>query len=192
MATILYVNSTAMHGGAEEALLDLMTAAGELGHRPVLVTPHEGWLTAGARSSGFLVETVPSLPDAMATDTWSAQFRPWLPSAFAIAGLAKKHRAEIVESNTPRTAYHGGLGARLAGVRAITHCYAIVGMPYQSGGKSRLLDRLSDWTVTVSNAVTAAVLTHAPRFAARISTLYCAFRPALHAGLVPADLNALF
>src|SRR5512140_1972331 len=158
MATILYVNSTAMHGGAEEALLDLMTAAAELGHRPVLVTPREGWLTEGARAKGFPIGIVPALPDAMATDTWSAQFRPWLGSARAIAGLAKEHGAAIVESNTPRTAYHGGLGARLTGARAITHCYDIVGIPYRSGAKALLLDRLSDWTVTVSDAVTRAVL----------------------------------
>jgi len=177
MAVILYVSSTAMHGGAEEALLDIMLAAHEIGHQPVLVTPGEGWLTQAARGFRFATETVSTLPEAMATDSWVAQFSPILPTARSIARLAKSHGAAIVHSNTPRTSYHGGLGARLAGVKAVTHCYDIVGTPYQSFARARLLEWLADWTLTISDATSAALLRNAPRFRGRVSTLYYGFSP---------------
>ncbi|HEX7881072.1 MAG TPA: glycosyltransferase, partial [Candidatus Eisenbacteria bacterium] len=192
MAVVLFVNSTAMHGGAEEALLHLVRAAVQAGHRPVLATPGEGWLPAAARESGAITEVVPRLPEAMATDSALAQFGPWLPAATGLARIARRHGAAIVHSNTPRTAYHGGLAARLAGARAITHCYDILGLPYASTPKAWLLDRLSDWTLTVSNAVATAILAHAPRMAGRMSTLYHGFDAARIAATPPADLTALF
>ncbi len=175
MAVILYVSSTAMHGGAEEALLDMMCAAGEIGYRPVLVTPGDGWLVDGARSFGFVTEKVSTLPEAMVTDSWAAQLAPVLPTALAISRLAKHHGAVLVHSNTPRTSYHGGLGARLAGIKAVTHCYDIIGTPYASAIRARLLEWLADWTLTISEATGAALLQQAPRFRGRVSTLYYGF-----------------
>ena len=192
MAVILYVNSTAIHGGAEEALLHLVRAAVHSGHRPVLATPGDGWLPEAARASGAIIEIVPQLPEAMATDRARAQFGPWLPSALALAQVVRRHGARIVHSNTPRTAYHGGLAARLAGRRAVTHCYDILGLPYASAPKAWLLDRLSDWTLTVSDAVAAAIAGHAPRISGRMSTLYHGFDAAAVGATPPADLAALF
>ncbi|MDZ4805730.1 MAG: glycosyltransferase family 4 protein [Candidatus Eisenbacteria bacterium] len=190
MAVILYVNSTAVHGGAEEALLDIMCAAGEIGHRPVLGTPGEGWLTEGARSHGIPTALVPTLPEAMVTDSWTAQFGPLLPTAVAISRLARRHGAAIIHSNTPRTSYHGGLAARLAGVRAVTHCYDIIGTPYQSAIRGRLLHRLADWTLTISNAAGKALQEAAPQFRGRVSTLYYGFRPDRAAEATPAVASA--
>jgi len=192
VAVILYVNSTAIHGGAEEALLHLVRAAAQLGHRPVLATPGDGWLPEAARASGAVTEFVSVLPEAMTTDSALAQWGPWLPSALAVARVARRHGAAIVHSNTPRTAYHGGLAARLSGARAITHCYDILGLPYASAPKAWLLDRLSDWTLTVSDAVASALVAHAPRLSGRMSTLYHGFDAARVAGSPAADLTALF
>jgi glycosyltransferase involved in cell wall biosynthesis len=192
MATILYVNATAVHGGAEEALLHLMMAALELGHRPVLVTPHAGWLTERAGENGIACETVTALPDTMTTDSWSAQLRPWLPAALGIAAIARRHRAALVHSNSVRAGYHGGLAARLAGVRSITHCYEIIGIPYRSRARAWILDRLTDWTLVVSNAVRDEILAHAPELRNRLSTLYLAHDASMEAGVEPADLCRLF
>ena len=190
MPTILYVSSTAIHGGAEEALLEMMSAAATLGHRPVLVTPGTGWLTDAADSRGFVRELLPAIPEAMATDSWSAQLRPWVGTSRGIARLARKHGAALVHSNTPRTAYHGGLGARLAGIKAVTHCYDILGLPYSSKPKRWLLERLSDWTIVVSHAVAREIVAASPTIAKRISTLHLAYRP--DADETPADLRQEF
>lgn len=192
MATILYVNATAVHGGAEEALVHLMTAALELGHRPVLVTPQAGWLTERAGELGIACEKVKSLPDTMTTDSAMAQLKPWLPAAMGIAAAARKHRAGLVHSNSARAGYHGGLGARLAGARSITHCYEIIGIPYRSRPKRWILDRVTDWTLVVSNAVRDEVLVHAPELADRITTLYLAHDVSMEDGVLPADLHRLF
>lgn len=186
MAVILYVSSTAIHGGAEEVLLDLMQAAGEVGHRPVLATPGEGWLTECARDRGIATELVPILPEAMTTVSGIAQFLPILPAATAIARLARRHGAAIVHSNAHRTSYHGGLAARLAGVKAVTHCHDIVGTPYPSPWKARLLDRLADQTIVVSDATGAALLRNAPRFRERLTTIHHAFREEAMAPVAPA------
>ena len=192
MSTILYVNPTAIHGGAEEALVGIMSCGQELGYSPVLITPGEGWLTERARSMHATVELLPSLPDTMVVDSWRQQFRPWVPNAYAIAQLARKHKAALVHSNTPRSSYHGGLGGRLAGIPTITHVHDIVSLPYASPKKARLLSSLADWTLTPSNAVERAVVEYAPMLQSRIQTIYYGWEPDVYAGVEPAALHELF
>jgi glycosyltransferase involved in cell wall biosynthesis len=192
MQSILYVNPTAVQGGAEEVLVQIMTAAQELGYAPVLVIPHRGWLAERAQAQDIPCEILSSLPDVLTMDHWAAQIKPWLPNALAIARLVRKYRAVLVHSNTPRTSYHGGLAARLAGVKAITHCHDLLGLPYQSKGKAWLLDALADWTLVVSNAVRDLLLQYLPRLQERIATLYVAGKRPLYANAVQVSLHALF
>jgi glycosyltransferase involved in cell wall biosynthesis len=189
---VLYVNPTAIHGGAEEVLLRIMSYARELGYRPVLVVPSAGWLTSECAQLGIPCELLPTLPDTMASETWQEQFGPWIPNALAISRLARKWRVVVVHSNTPRASYHGGLGARLAGVAAVTHVHDIVSLPYRSPIKGRLLSALADRTLVVSRAVEDAVTGFAPRLRSRIQTLYNGWDVASYAGVQPADLRALF
>lgn len=192
MTSILYIHPTAAHGGGEEALVQTMTAAQELGYAPVLVAPLHGWLTERAQAQDIPCEIVSSLPNILTTDHWAAQFKPWLPNAFAIARLIKKYQAVLVHSNTPRTSYHGGLAARWAGVKAITHCHEFTGVPYQSRPKAWLLNALADWTLVPSNAVLDLILQYAPFVEGRITTLYYGWKQSPYDNARVADAHALF
>ncbi len=189
---ILYISPTAVHGGAEEVLLRVMLYARALDYAPVLVAPRAGWLTERCAAHTIPVETLPVIPDTFATTSWRQQLRPWLPSALGIARLARKWRPAIVHSNTPRVSYHGGLGARLAGVRTVTHVHDIYGLPYASRPQARLLAALADWTLAPSHAVERAVVGYAPRLRSRIQTLYNGWDAAEYDDVRPADLRALY
>ncbi|HEX8684536.1 MAG TPA: glycosyltransferase [Ardenticatenaceae bacterium] len=189
---VLYVNPSAVHGGAEEVLLRMMGYAREYEYQPVLVVPRGGWLTEQCEAQGIAYEFLPTLPDAFTSDHWQQQFRPWPRNALAIARLARKWGAAIVHSNTPRASYHGGLGARLARVAAVTHVHDIVSLPYASPLKARLLGSLTDRTLVVSKAVERAVLGFAPRLEARVQTLYNGWDVSVYEGVRPANLRELF
>jgi glycosyltransferase involved in cell wall biosynthesis/SAM-dependent methyltransferase len=189
---VIYVNPTSVHGGAEEALLHMMGAAQERGYRPVLVTIGPGWLVDRAREQGILTEIVPVLPDTFQATDWRKQLRPWIPSALAIARVARRHRAIMVHSNAARTSYHGGLGARLAGVAALTHVHDMIGLPYETARQAALLTRLADWTLVPSNAVEHTLVGLAPRLAGRIQTLYNGWDQAQYSSVRPSDLHGLF
>lgn len=190
--SILYVSPTAVHGGAEEVLLRVMRYARTLDYAPVLVVPRPGWLTEQCAAHDIPVETLPVIPDTFATTSWRQQLRPWLPSAMGIARLARKWRPAIVHSNTPRVSYHGGLGARLAGVRTVTHVHDIYGLPYASRPQARLLAALADWTLVPSHAVERAVVGFAPSLRSRIQTLYNGWDAAEYDDVRPAELRALY
>jgi len=192
MSCVLYVNPTSIHGGAEEVLLHHMTVAQELGYQPVLVVPASGWLTDRCRTEGIPCELLPSLPDAVTSDHWSYQLRPWPLNAIAIAQFVRKWSAVLVHSNTPRTAYHGGLGARLSGVKAVTHVHDIVQLPYAVRPKAWLLFQLTDWTLVVSQAVERAVINYAPKFRSCIQTLYNGWDLSLYHHVLAADIRTLF
>jgi glycosyltransferase involved in cell wall biosynthesis len=189
---ILYVSPTAVHGGAEEVLLRVMLYAHELDYAPVLVAPRAGWLTEQCAAHDIPAETLPVIPDTFATTSWRQQLRPWLPSALGIARLARKWRPAIVHSNTPRVSYHGGLGARLAGVRTVTHVHDIYGLPYASRPQARLLAALADWTLVPSHAVERAVVGYAPGLRSRIQTLYNGWDAAEYDDVRPLDLRTLY
>jgi glycosyltransferase involved in cell wall biosynthesis len=169
-----------------------MSAARELGYRPVLVTIGPGWLVDRARERDIPCEIVPVLPDTFQATDWHRQLRPWIPSALAIARIVRRHQAIMVHSNTPRASYHGGLGARLAGAAAVTHVHDMIGLPYGSTLQAALLTRLADWTLVPSNAVERTVVGLAPGLRGCIQTLYNGWDQAEYAAVVPADVHSLF
>lgn len=192
MNRILYVNTTSIHGGAEDALLQMMLVARLLGYDPVLVVPRPGWLTDCSRSVGIPCELLPSLPDIMKTKTSREQIVPWLTNGIAIAQLVRKWQACIVHSNSTHASYHGSLGARLTGVGAITHTHDIVESPFRSAIKARLLTSLSDWILVPSRAVERVVSTYVPKMRHRIKTIYYGWDPSTHEGIIPADIGTEF
>lgn len=193
MATILYVDPTAVHGGAEEVLVGFMDCAVELGYQPVLAVPGEGWLTDRCRDRAIPYEVVEGMPDATTSERWSQQLGPWLSTARKITQLVHKWRPIIVHSNSPRVSYHGGLGARMAGSCAtVTHIHDIYGTPFASPRKTRLLSYLADWLVTPSHAVEQAIVAYAPQLASRIQTVYNGWDMNIYAGVTPANAQRDF
>lgn len=193
MATILYVDPTAVHGGAEEVLVGYMECAVELGYQPVLAVPGEGWLTERCRDRGIPYEVVAGMPDATTSERWSQQLGPWLATARKIAGIVRKWKPVIVHSNSPRVSYHGGLGARMAGHCAtVTHTHDMFGTPFASSRKARLLSYLGDWFVTPSHAVARHITEHAPQLASRVQTVYNGWDMDVYAGVQPLNLQAEF
>jgi len=141
---------------------------------------------------GIPCEYLPSLPDPTTESHWSAQIKTWVPNALKIAHLARKWQAVIVHSNTPRASYHGGLGARLSKVKAVTHVHDSFNLPYRSSLKTKLLMSLTDETITVSQAVTRAILDLAPYLAPQINTVYNGLDIAAYRSVQPANLYKLW
>jgi glycosyltransferase involved in cell wall biosynthesis len=158
----------------------------------VLVVPKEGWLTAQCQQRGINWVLLPALPDATVTENWRQQFAPWPRTATGIARIARRWRADIVHSNSPRMSYHGGLGARLAGATPVTYVHDIGDIPYKSRAKAQLLYRITDWVLTPSHAVEEAILDHAPQFKPRMQTVYYGWDMDVYADVHPADLHGLF
>lgn len=193
MARILYVDPTAVHGGAEEVLVGFMDCAVDLGYQPVLAVPSEGWLTDRCRERDIPYEIVDGMPDATTSERWSQQLGPWLSTARKIAHLVHKWKPAIVHSNSPRVSYHGGLGARMAGHCAtITHTHDMFGTPFESPRKARLLSYLADRFLVPSHAVERYVCDHAPQLAPRIQTLYNGWDMSRYNGVQPANLQREF
>ncbi len=193
MKTILYVDPTSVHGGAEEVLVRFMSGAREIGYQPVLVVPSEGWLTERCRDLDIPYEIAPSIPDATSVHTFSQQLKPWLTASRQIARAIRKWQPVIVHANSPRVSYHAGLGARFAGgVATVTHVHDIGGIPFLSPRKAKLLGYLGDWFLTPSNAVTNVIVEAAPQFRSRVQTVYNGWDMDVYAGVQPADLTAEF
>lgn len=189
---ILYINPSAVHGGAEEVLVLYMRSAQENGYQPVLVVPEKGWLTEQCEAINIPYELLPTLPNPFTSLHWRQQLKPLLPNALAIMRLVRQWDAVLVHSNTPRASYHGGLGARLAGVKAISHVHDITRLPYASPIKARFLSLLADRILVVSHAVEKAIINLAPRLQSRIQTLYNGWDISRYANVKAAKLNQMF
>jgi glycosyltransferase involved in cell wall biosynthesis len=189
---VLYVNSTSVHGGAEEALLRLMEAAVQVGYEPSVLLPGTGWLADEARVAGYEVGYLPTLPDPFVTLTAAQQRRHWLRNAVAIARHARRAGAGIVHSNSPRTSYHAGLGARVARIPAVTHVHDIIGLPLRSLVQRRLLAALGRLFLGPSQATADAVTGLAPELSPRVRVIYNGWDRTLYDGVEPLDVRAEF
>jgi glycosyltransferase involved in cell wall biosynthesis len=189
MARLLFVNSTAVHGGAEDALLMLMRACAELGYIPFLLVPRRGWLTDRAAALGIEAHTLPALPDAIHVRRAWQQFLPLPFTVACLCELIGRLRVDAVHSNSLRTAYHAGIAARIMGVRAIMHVHDIVNVPYMHERRGKLLCRVSDRTIVPSEAV-ARSLGSAPGGGPRPIQILYNGRLAEEYETAPADLRA--
>jgi glycosyltransferase involved in cell wall biosynthesis len=189
--SILYISPVSFHGGAEEVLLSYMEAAKESQYFPVLVAPTEGWLTAECRGRDIPVEILPTLPD-VSLPSATKQFLPMAWNGVQIARIARKWGGVIVHSNSPRSSYHGGLGARFAGIAAVTHIHDVSNPPYRTSMRARILNFLADWTITVSNAVRQEIIRIAPQFQNKINTIYNGWDIARYDQILAADLRKEF
>jgi glycosyltransferase involved in cell wall biosynthesis len=188
MSSILYINPTAVHGGAEEALLGYMRSVKGMSYQPILVVPKQGWLTEQCSKYDIPCEYLPSLPDPITADHWSAQLEGLIPNTLHIIRLVRKWQAVLVHSNTPRVSYHGGLGARLSHVKAVAHVHDSFNLPYASTFKSNLLATLTDRIIAVSNAVKRAIVSVAPKLVSKIETVYNGWNVDIYENVQVVDL----
>jgi glycosyltransferase involved in cell wall biosynthesis len=191
MRHVLYVNPTAIHGGAEEVLLYMMESVRSRNLAPVLVVPAEGWLSERCRAANIPVELLPGLPDAFIGDALQAHLRSWIPNGLAIAGIARRYAAVLVHANSPRASYHAGLGARLARLPTVTHVHDAdpARLPYSSRLKAQLLGTLTDRLVAVSHAVAAMISSLAPALGARTTVVYNGWESARYAAVQRVDMR---
>ncbi len=184
--SILYINNTSLQGGAEEALAGYTEAAELVGCSPVVILPEPGWLSEYCERKGILVEYMPSLP-GIHGEGWYRQFRPWLANAVKIRRLAKKYHSVLIHSNKLQTAFHGGLGARLAHIPNITHLHDNAKMDSSGAIKGFLLASLSDQILCASRALQQVVIRLNPRLAPRTCVVYNGTQED-YASIEPTDL----
>lgn len=176
MTKVLFVNSTAIHGGAERALFCLMDNIRSKGIEPILLVPSRGWLVDRCIEKSIAVEFLPTLPDAFATNTFRQQAQTWLTNSVAIARLVKRYNISLIHANSPRASYHAGLGARLARVPCIVHVHDADPkfLPYSVFVKKIILLLVSDEFVTVSKFTEHSLKNFLPT-CTRITTIYNGF-----------------
>ena len=192
MIPVLYVSPTSVHGGAEEVLLRIMEATAEAGYQPHLLLPGPGWLEERAGAAGYPTHRLPTLPDPFRVTTAGEQLRHLLGNGLAVSALARRIGARLVHSNSARIGYHGGLGARLAGIPAVTHCHDIIGLPLRNPLQRFVHGRLARLWIVPSRATLGAVAALAPRLATRTRVVYNGWDRELYAGVQPLDLQAEF
>lgn len=168
---ILYCSLTSIHGGAEEVLLKYMLACREIGHRPVLLVPEDGWLVEKSRKQGFDVRLHPFVPGAR-TGSPFLRVIPLCANVVRLASLFRAMKPAIVHSNTVGVAYHSAAAARMAGIPSVVHVHDTYRFPFASRAKGRLLSRLADATLAVSDSVRTELIGHCPWMAGTCRRLY--------------------
>ena len=175
-AKILYVNPTYKTSGAEFSLLALMANLDRSTFEPLLLSPKDGLLSQLCRKKNIRTLYLPSipLPGSPVLDT----YRTLLKNARKIKGMINDLSIDMVHSNSPRVAYHSGLGARWAGVPNVTHVRDISNTPFESVIKASFVNAISDRIVTASQATKNMIMKLFPRIERRIQVVYNGVEPA--------------
>ena len=132
------------YGGGQRSLRDLVLAlAGSL-VEPIVLLPGPGELASALEAEGIscLPLRLPPLRRAAGVSACSALMR--------LVGLVRRHRLDLLHSDSPRTALYAGVAARLTGRRHVWHLRA--SRP-SSGLADRILLALCDAALAVSKAV---------------------------------------
>ena len=158
MYRILYVNPVSYIGGGEKALLELMENLPSEEYMPILLCPGDGHFPVICRNKGIEIHYLPTIPfpggKAITTYKYLAL------NAIKIANFVARLKIDLVHSNSARVAYHGGLGARMAGVPSIIHIRDYINSPFQSRLKALFLNRISDRIIAVSEATKVSILSN--------------------------------
>jgi glycosyltransferase involved in cell wall biosynthesis len=167
---VLYINPQSAFSGAEVTMFDLMVNLDCDLFKPILLCRNKGPLVERCNEKGITTYFLPSLPPSGSPVCQT--YRSILVNALWIAHLVRRANINLVHSNSPRMAYHGGLGARLSGVHSVTHIRDYYNSPFQSALKSRFLNKVSDYFIAVSKAVRNAVCSWAPYLSGKIDVVY--------------------
>lgn len=108
---ILYIVTLAWWGGAQRYVFDLALAAKGAGHE-VMVVSQEGELTERLKAEGIAVSAVSELRRDVG-------FLSELRALIRVFSVVRDFRPDVVHLNSSKAAVHGGLAARILGVRRI-------------------------------------------------------------------------
>lgn len=153
---VLYVNPVSKMAGAEYSLLALIDGLDQKKWRPFLLCPEDGLLPQLCRERGIQVFYLPSIPrgGGSALET----YRTLLPNAWKINKIIRENNIQLVHSNNPRVSYHGGLGAKLAGIPSIMHVRDIENLPFSPLYKAIFINMICDRIIPVSVATRDEIL----------------------------------
>jgi len=171
ISKILYLNPTSKMSGAEFSLLALLEKIDQRRFRPILLLPEEGPFSEKARTCGIETLILPSMirfEEGYHVDRIPKIVR----SLFQIRKIIRSKGIRLVHSNTPRTAYLGGMAARISSVPALTHVRDIHFSPFSRPLKAKLLSYLSDVIVTVSSATKDSIVEVTPSLKSKIRVVY--------------------
>lgn len=167
---ILYINPVSKMAGAEFSLLALIDGLDREKWNPMLLCPEDGMLPQLCRDRGVKVLFLPTLPrgGGSALET----YKTLLPNAWKIKKFIQENRIQLVHSNNPRVAYHGGLGAKLAGVPSVMHVRDIENLPFSPIPKALLFNLICDRIIPVSFATKDVIMAHTKILAKKISVVH--------------------
>jgi len=171
ISNILYLNPTSKMSGAEFSLLALLEKIDQRRFHPILLLPEVGPFSEKAIKIDIETLILPSMirfEEGYHVDRIPKIVR----SLFQIRKIIKSKGIRLVHSNSPRTAYLGGMAARLSSVPSVTHVRDIHFSPFSHPLKAKLLSYLSDVIVTVSCATKDFIVERTPSLKPKIRVVY--------------------
>jgi glycosyltransferase involved in cell wall biosynthesis len=165
MRRVVYVDQTALMGGAEIALATLLAALDRSQWLPEVVLGQEGPLAERLREAGVRVEMLPMPPMLLGPYEGAHRMldpRRWITAltyASVLARHLRERNADVVHSVSLRAHVLGGLAARWARVPSVWHVHSVVATPMISTGgvaAMRMLARRLPNHIIFNSATTAA------------------------------------
>jgi glycosyltransferase involved in cell wall biosynthesis len=174
LINILFINPTAKMSGAEFSLLRLMSGLDKRKFHSVLLLPEPGPFQDKAEMLGIETVILPQFIKFGEYFHWYKIPKAWR-AAWKLRCIIRAKRIHLVDGNSPRTAYIGGLAALLAGVRFVTHVRDTHQTPFDSPLKSRVIGFFSDKIIAVSKAAANTILRVNPSLSGKTEVIYNGF-----------------
>jgi glycosyltransferase involved in cell wall biosynthesis len=140
MKRVIYIDQTALMGGAEIALVTLLMALDRSEWLPEVILGQEGPFAERLRQAGIRVEILRMPPLLLGPYEGAHRMldpRRWftaLTYAMALAGYLRDRHADLVHTVSLRAHVLGGLAARWAKVPSVWHIHSVVSRPMISMG----------------------------------------------------------
>ena len=168
---ILYINPTAKMSGAEFSLVSLLEKINRKRFNPILLLPQNGPFYDKANKIGIETLILPTMIKFSEGHNLST-FPKIVKAVYQLTHLIQKKNIQLVHSNSPRTAYIGGIAAKLTSIPSVIHVRDIHLSPFSHPLKARFLNILSDEIVAVSSATRDSILKSAPYLEPKIKVVY--------------------
>lgn len=151
---VLYVHHTSCLGGAEQSLVDMISAMDRSAVLPAIAAPEDGPLTERLFRLGVDVYFVPLAGLRRTYNPLKILYYTGALAGGAVGVLraALTHRACLIHANSIGAAPYAGPAARIAGARSVLHLRDMI--PLGPAGRTAL--GMFDSVVSVSKAVAAS------------------------------------
>jgi glycosyltransferase involved in cell wall biosynthesis len=160
---ILYVGHTAQLGGAELALLNLVSALDRSRYSPVVVIASDGPLIAKLRQADIEAHVLPlsrsvvdQRKDALGAGSLLKLKQAWECVKYArkLALFARKHNIDLIHTNSLKADIVGGVAGRLAGIPVLWHIRDNIDSKYLPARVASTFKWLATWlpTALVANS----------------------------------------